>query len=361
MRRSLLAILLIFVCPLSAALGDVSESSFHLECNGIKPIDVPDFKKLAEESASVNRKLCEALLNPFEGGSRSALIASEAQRRRSLLHFAKISRAQAIRIENVVSIENFERPFTHLKEKLNQGDINSLALPGFSVDRDTDGSFIFHFNERSKSARIHMVDNDACKAKFEVTCEELLKEYRRAFIQYKSAYSKLTTQRALDQIEVLSQNWRDFILSARSQTLWDLGLTTKLESAHFKQGYLVGPPRKQWFFLHPNVIYEHLSDAPDGFQTKPGIALEVIGINYWRKGDSPFYWPFGVSLTSSFVDRPESDDVGIGLMFHVDNRYSLGASHYGGGKTGFFLTIDLLNAINDKRKFFEGYRDQMLD
>lgn len=361
MKRSLVALVLVAACRSVFAAEGVATSTAGIQCDGIQPVDVPNFRELAEASASINRDLCEALFEPLGAGSRAELAATEAQWREALLNFAETSRAQALRIAKVVPVENFDRPFAHLRARLDQGNINSLALPGFSVDRGMDGSFMFHFNDRAESARIQMADNAACQSQFELTCGELLEEFRRAFLQYKSAYSRVTADRTLDQIDELSEDWREFLATARSQTLLDLGLTTRRESDHFKQGYLVGPPGRQWFLLHPNLVYEHLSGAPDGFETKPGIALEIIGINYWRKSDSPLPWPFGVSLATSFVDRPETDDVGFGLMFHVDNRYSLGFSHYDGGEFGVYLTVDLLNAINDKKKVFGDYKKRMFD
>lgn len=169
------------------------------------------------------------------------------------------------------------------------------------------------------------------------------------------------SDRTLDLIDDLSEDWRRFLQTARSQTLFDLGFNTRLEAEHFQQGYLVGPPSRQWFFLHPSIVYEHLAEASDGFETKPGIALEIIGVNYWRKEESPISLPFGVSLASSFVDRPDTDDVGISVMFHFDNRYSLGVSQYGSGETGIYFTVDLLNAVNDKREVFEAYKQSMFD
>lgn len=361
MRGSIFALLLVSVCQLGVAQEDAETSKSGIYCDGITPVDLPNFEKFAEASAAINRNFCSALFKPLGGGSRAELQAYEAEWREILLSFAETSRTQALRIGKVVSIENFDRPFAQLREKLNQSDVNSMSLPGFSVDRGMDGSVLFHFNDRAESARIRMHDNEACVAQFEKTCDALLKEYGQAFTQYKSSYTKITAGRTLDQIDDLSEDWRRFLQTGRSQTLFDLGFNTRLEDEHFQQGYLVGPPSRQWFFLHPRIVYEHLPDAPDGFETKPGIVLEIVGVNYWQKEDSPLPLPFGVSLASSFVDRPDTDDVGIGLMFHFDNRYSLGVSQYGSGETGFYFTVDLLNAINDKRKLFSAYKDRMLD
>lgn len=360
MKRSLFALLLVSVCRLGFASEDVTQSTVGIQCEGSLPVNVPNFGKLAEASATINRDLCEAIFNPLGEGSRAELVATEAQWRETLLNFAETSRTQALRIAKVVSIEHFDRPFVHLREKLSQGDINSLALPGFSVDRGVDGSFMFHFSDRAESARIPMAHNEACQDQFQVTCGELLQEYRRAFIQYKRAYSRMTADRTLDQIDDLSEDWREFLATARSQTLLDLGLTTKRESDHFKQGYLVGPPGRQWFFLHPNIVYEHLSTAADGFETEPGVGLEVVGINWWEKGNSPIYYPFGVSLTTTFIDRPDTNDLGVGLMFHINNRFSIGWANYSGDDS-IYVSADLLSLFNDKREVFGEYRGRMVE
>lgn len=361
MRISFFALLIMSVCQLGVAQESAETTKAGIYCDGITPVDSPNFEKLAEASAAINRNFCSALFKPLGGGSRAELQAYEAEWRKILLSFAETSRSQALRIAEVVSIENFDRPFAQLREKLNQGDVNSMSLPGFSVDRDIDGSVLFHFQDRAESARIRMGDNEACVAQFEKTCDALLQEYDQAFTQYKSAYTKITAGRTLDQIDDLSEDWRRFLQTARSQTLFDLGFNTRRESKHFQQGYLVGPPSRQWFFLHPSIVYEHLPEAPDGFETKPGIALEIVGVNYWQEEDSPLPIPFGVSLASSFVDRPDTDDVGVSLMLHFDNRYSFGVSQYDSGETGLYFTVDLLNAVNDKSKVFEAYKKSMFD
>ncbi len=133
-----------------------------------------------------------------------------------------------------------------------------------------------------------------------------------------------------------------------------------MEKDHFKQGHLVGPPKRQWTALRPNLVYEHVDGDLGGDKTKIGVAIEWIGINWWDKGSSPIKIPFGVSVASVYSDRAAVDDVGHGLMFHFNNSYSVGWSRRG-GDDGFYISIDLLKAVVDKKATFEKYKGLMGD
>ena len=68
--------------------------------------------------------------------------------------------------------------------------------------------------------------------------------------------------------------------------------------------------------------------------------------------------PFGIALVTTYSDRATVDSVGHGVMFHIDNDYSVGVTDHG-GDTGVFVTIDLLKFIQGKEKRFNAYRSKV--
>jgi hypothetical protein len=129
-----------------------------------------------------------------------------------------------------------------------------------------------------------------------------------------------------------------------------------MEKKHFYKDYLVGPPKRQWHAIQPGVVIENVSDAEDGENVEYSLAMEWIGINWWE--DSIIGIPLGVSLVSIYADRSTVNDVGHGVMFHFDNKYSVGVSDHD-GDTGIFVTMDLLKLFMDKKKNIVTYREKI--
>lgn len=77
-------------------------------------------------------------------------------------------------------------------------------------------------------------------------------------------------------------------------TTLDLIVTSLFESKHMQTGYIVGPPKKQWFAIHPNMVLQYHEGAAKGDQFKLGTSLEWLGVNWW--GESPIGIPFGASI-----------------------------------------------------------------
>lgn len=155
------------------------------------------------------------------------------------------------------------------------------------------------------------------------------------------------------QLLKLAAEWDDYFEKGRPQTFWDIALTTLMEYQHIQTDRLVGPPPRQWFLLHPNVVAEHLDAAPDGDQIGGAVAIEWIGVNWWKQKV-----PLGISLSSLYSDRAGVSDVGHGVTVYIANRYCIGwASH--GGDNGFYASIDLLQLIDSKKGELEGFTKQL--
>ena len=153
-------------------------------------------------------------------------------------------------------------------------------------------------------------------------------------------------------LETLTSAWEEFLEVSKSQTFLEVFLTTRLQRSHFRKDHLVGPPPYQIIALHPQVIYENLDKAADGSQMELGLALELIGINFWN-------WkiPFGASITSVYVDRAGVRNTGIGVMFHIDNKYSIGWADHG-GDNGIFVTMDLLKVFQKNKALYDEYANR---
>ena len=158
-------------------------------------------------------------------------------------------------------------------------------------------------------------------------------------------------------ITLKDEQWTQYIEESRSQTLLDIAFTTfAYEFKYSKQPDMFSsPPRVQWFFMHPSVTIENVSNAIDGDESKEALALEVLGFNYWQ--DACFGYACGASLIVNYADRNGIDDRGWGVMFHVENSYSFGVTKHG-GETGVFITVDLLKLFQDKKSAFKQYQEK---
>lgn len=186
--------------------------------------------------------------------------------------------------------------------------------------------------------------------------DEVLNSLADAIEPYRKAYTHIRVQKTRDDLERVIKDWDRYFSDGRSQFIWEIGATTLFHQKHFKKGGIVGPPSSQVILFHPNIVVENLDAAPDGDQLKGAVAIEWIGMNWWD--DSWLGIPFGVSFTSLYSDRAGVDDVGHGVSLYFDNKYSIGwASH--GGDDGFYVTIDTLRLIDDKKKRVEKYREKI--
>jgi hypothetical protein len=224
---------------------------------------------------------------------------------------------------------------------------------------EPDAWLAFHFDDPAFAGRLaERGDNAACRAGFRATCDAVLDDLANAINYYRFSYASLKAAEAVDGLNRLSDRWDSFLDSGRSQTILDLTVTTAIERRGFRQGFLVAPPKRQWTLMHPDLGYEHIPGAPSGQRDSLSIVFEWFGVNWWSS-DSPLgNIPFGVSLASVYADRPDLPSAGHGLVLHFDNRYSLGWTRRG-GSDGFFVSIDLLRLVDNKRERLDRYRRKL--
>ena len=185
----------------------------------------------------------------------------------------------------------------------------------------------------------------------ERTCRDVLDEVRSLF-EY--ARSTLTAGRALEfteQVASLGKQWDDFLFHSRSQTILELAANSAIYRANEPLQFGL-PPNRQLIILHPNVVIENVSGAIDGDKTMDARMVEVFGLNWWNQ--MRWYLPTGVSAIALYADRADVDDVGYGLAVHFRSVYTLGYADHG-GDDGFFISMDLLKLVQDKKGILDKY------
>ena len=151
----------------------------------------------------------------------------------------------------------------------------------------------------------------------------------------------------------LSNSWDRYMEKSRSQTWLDELLTMGFYSPD--KDKLIGPPSTQYFFFHPSILIENVSDAIDGEQQQEAIGLELIGFNWWQAEV-----PFGASIGWVYSDRASTKDTGTAIFLHFDNAYTLGYSEHD-NDSGWFISVDLLKAFEDKKSKFEVWKKEFSD
>lgn len=161
-----------------------------------------------------------------------------------------------------------------------------------------------------------------------------------------------------ENIEALNTLWSEYTDRGRSQTLIELGINSWLygRTDDFDK-YFLPPPKWQLILLHPNAVYEYVDDSAfDGEQGEIGLALELLGIDVWDRGDfDKWYIPSGISATLNAADRADLNDWGYGLMVHFEHRFSVGYIHRDEADALFF-SIDLWKWLDSQKKKYQKYK-----
>ena len=141
------------------------------------------------------------------------------------------------------------------------------------------------------------------------------------------------------------RQWTAYFTEARSQMPWELAFNAWRFRANREQycepddGFYA-PPAHQWIVLHPGVALEYLEGQPSGARVEEALTLEILGFNRWSwGGDGGTARALGASIVAKAADRAGTPVVGIGLMAHINHRFSLGVTHRS-GDTGIFLSYD---------------------
>ncbi|MDX2422462.1 MAG: hypothetical protein QNK43_07290 [Amphritea sp.] len=150
----------------------------------------------------------------------------------------------------------------------------------------------------------------------------------------------------------LDAEWDYFFNDARSQFWWEFIANNALYDPAGDS--LARPPAGQLILLHPNAAMEYVGSnaTVEKAYNLVGI-IDVIGYNRlrWREDDPYSKWPLGASLVATYVPATPGDDFGYGLMVHVKNEFSFGATRRdtgAGTETTWLFSVDLTKLFLEK-------------
>jgi hypothetical protein len=201
------------------------------------------------------------------------------------------------------------------------------------------------FNEKHKKV---------CKDLGFNNCLEAFEDIARAIKPYNFYIAQWQTGKVLDTLTKLNNEWDQFNKNSRYQTSLDKMVTTVRYSDEYNGEQWAAPPEVQYFFLHTSVVIDNFTHAPEGEEVEMGLAVEWVGYNNWNGS-----LPFGVSITSVYADREQGKQTGTGLMFHIDNNYSIGFVDRGNDDYSVFINLELFNLFIEKQDKYETYKDKM--
>lgn len=301
------------------------------------------FKGLKSRSDELSRALCQVkLYDESASPDYSPALVQAKQWRNTALAEVKPLKQAGIDLDPVINAL-----FEHTKTNGAPGAFQLLKVSRayyLSIDDSINGTI------EDDAA------NDKCKdaaLAFNKTCYEVLEDFRVAVNAANADVNRITLARVSEKVGLYSKQWDKYFVDSRSQAPWELGLNTWLYKDELTQNKFVLPPSYQLALLHPSVVFEYVADAVDGDQGREALAMEWIGINWWN-----LKVPLGISLVTSYSDRSSVNDVGYGVMIHINNDYSIGVTDHD-GDTGIFATIDLLKLIQGKEKRVNAYKNKV--
>lgn len=342
--------------PLLLLVPAAAEETLSLDCRLPEQQIAPDnaYREVYDKAEETAKALCGTLMDIYEGGAPLAGSSPDEKVRRQLGAFGSFA------AESLKEDFNGSGPIklhANVDEMADQLAATNLATgifprfetaPAFEEDAGYEGYFqsgrVPHFTFPEDDAACRRVDSGK-------NCKEVFEDFKGAFNAYRSFYDAFVSERNAQLLRNLNRDWDRFLEHSKSQTPLEVWLTTLWHRDHFKRDHIVGPPASQLIALHPQVVYEYVGGADEGSRAEFGMAVEWIGINFWD-----WKLPLGLSVASVYTDRAGASDVRTGVMLHIDNRYAVGWGK-GGDDEGFYLTLDLLKMVEDKKRTFERYVD----
>lgn len=181
-------------------------------------------------------------------------------------------------------------------------------------------------------------------------CRTAAQQFRYALSPAFYSYRKTVLKNNKKKHDELVTSWSLFIDKSRYQWPWEVWATTQYYKDEFSGPSLVGPPKIQFFLLHPTFVVERIDNLERGSRDSVAVALEWAGMNWWETG-------IGFSLTSVYWDRKEADSIGHGFTLHIKNKYSIGFVHRDDGNNGVFFNVDLAEWLFDKKEKYKKYQE----
>ncbi|MBE9567196.1 MAG: hypothetical protein IMF14_00775 [Proteobacteria bacterium] len=155
-----------------------------------------------------------------------------------------------------------------------------------------------------------------------------------------------------EQLVQLDAEWEYYFEDARSQFWWEFMANNAIYDP--AGDTLARPPAGQLIFMHFNAAVEYVSNSEnvDRAYNLVGI-VELVGYNRlrWKDKDAYSKWPVGMSVIATYVPATKGDDFGYGLMAHVKNEFSFGATRRDtgdGAEITWLFSIDLSKLFLEK-------------
>tara|TARA_R110001592_G_scaffold35545_1_gene120898 strand:+ start:416 stop:1447 length:1032 start_codon:yes stop_codon:yes gene_type:complete len=337
-RISIFIVSLVCSAPL---FGETPEEKYCAKQAG-SYAESQHFADLQRQSKAIAQKLCVPLVTLSESTRQSQAASVQSDLGQFADNVTKSVEGSALdQLPLTPQLEYF-------KATLESRGLTSKELPDLEID-DLKAWVRFEAIGSKPPSRVSF-DGVDCG---DVDCLSLLEDWELAIDPYNGPYSAGVAMLQGKKVELLSKQWDQYLSKGRAQNTTSIILTSFMEKEHFQQPHLVGPPSRQWFLLHPSAVYGDVDAAPDGENTKIGVAIEWIGVNYWNKKV-----PLGISLSSVYSDRDQVDDLGHGVTIHIANKYSIAIANHG-GDVGYYLSLDVLKLFQDKDRQLEKFQSKM--
>jgi hypothetical protein len=345
MNRKIMPLCMCFIfMALWIQPGAISAEEKSIDCT-VTPYNGSLFADLYKSSEDTAQALCSEIMWWKSGQIR----AGSANIRPILKDFAEKAQ-NTLDEKNVINAGDYKSQFDALRGTFEKFDIIKARVPEFIVKTAMISGVEGYFEplEDEQTGRFQIEEVELCKTiSPDSSCRSIFEDFASAFNPYRSVYDRVYDN--TDRLAELGREWDTFLEVSKSQTFLEVWLTTWFNRKHFKRNKLVGPPEFQVIALHPQLVYDRMSKAPDGSNQELGLAVEWIGINFWD-----LKVPLGISLASIHVDRPVEKEAGHGAMLHFYNKYGIGWARHG-DKDSFYITIDLLKMLERKKETYDRY------
>ena len=325
----------------------IADNAQSLDCTFTAKYEGEEFIELFNKSKQVSSVFCKQYIQYLS--DRRNFNGSKIQL--TLVEYSAQAK-QALNAKVKDESEAYAAQFMALSNTFSVFDYGDARLPEIVVERsirrgESAKAYFTSLTDKDVQ-RINIDQAESCTSSIAGrACAEIYEDFKGAFNPYRTTYNNVYDNTLL--LSHLASRWDEFLELSKSQTALEVVLTTWWHRNHFKEDHIVGPPDSQVIALHPRLIFAYIDKAADGSNADIGLAVEWLGLNYWD-------WkvPFGFSVTSTYMDRADLDDVGHGVMLHFYNHYSIGWSDHG-DKNAVYFSLDLLKLFQGKKQQYASY------
>lgn len=328
----------LLITTLCLSFNTKSEEANDEYCNSLSLRDAPDsHTELYAMAVTYASQTCVNIMDGFEGASYSTdFLLNGVDDKAFMRKFT-----QEITANFPESIFHGSKEFsnswlvTPTASPLNIADFKALKLVRDSTAGF--GSEIYTVDGRYGRNQLKLNENDAkqsayCMEKHNLKCHEVLRQINASFFIYNHYLVEYTGDSIDATLRETIAQWDKYNGQAPSLSFVSTWATTRAHKTHFYGTSWPGPPPYQVRLLELSLVMDHSPTSMDGDKTNPGVALEWLGFNDWDNETLPW----GMGLTSVYVDRENTKSLGLGLIFHIKNNYSFGVVKRGDDTTLFF-------------------------